>query len=167
IYQPLYLSRHDRDARRTASSEDAVRPARHAARLEQRGLRNAAPALLVIQQPRLAIEAAAVAGEVSGRADDAMTRDDDRDWIRAVGGACGARGTGRSERLRDGAIAGRLAGGDARQRLPHPFLEWRAAHVERDIADLRALAGEISVQPPPRTGDDRRLAVGDRVRRGG
>src|SRR5205823_13493198 len=68
------------------------------------------PAPLVIEQPRFALEAAAVAGQRSGRSDDAVTRDDDRDRIRAVGGAHRARGVGRSDFFRDCAVAARLAG---------------------------------------------------------
>src|SRR5204863_6643742 len=59
-------------------------------RLEQRRLRLPTPVPLVIDEPCLAVETAAVSCERPGRTDHAMTGDDDRDRIRAVCGPHGA-----------------------------------------------------------------------------
>ena len=67
---------------------------------EERRLRLGAPAALVIDQPRLAVEAAAVAGQRSARSNHAMTRDDDRNRVGAVRGADRPGRAGRAERAR-------------------------------------------------------------------
>ena len=98
-------------------------------RLEGQNLGLGAPAAFVVDQPRLAVEAAAVAGQRSGRSDHAVAGDDDRDRIGAVGGADGARGAGRAERLRDRAVAG----------PPGPLFPQPAPNG----------AGDAVVSPPP------------------
>ena len=55
----------------------------------------------VREQPALARDAAAVAGELSVRADDAVARHDDRDGIRAVRGRDGADGGRPADRARE------------------------------------------------------------------
>ena len=99
--------------------------ARRLSRGEQRWLRLAAPAALMVEEPGLSFESTAVAGERSRRPDHPVTGDDDRDRVGAVGGADGARGARRSQRFRDRAIARRLPGRNRAQRQPHLFLERR------------------------------------------
>ena len=58
-----------------------------------------------------------------------MAGDDDRDRVRAVGGAHGARGAGGRQRLRDRAVAGGLPGRNRLERDPDALLERRTAVV--------------------------------------
>ena len=118
-------------------------------------------AAFVIQQPDLPVEAAAVAGERSRRPDDTVTRHHDRDRVGAVGRAHRSRRARGSQRLRDRAVARRLAGREPPQRVPHALLEIGAPHVQRKPADVRARAGKVPVQPRARAGDRRRLAIHD------
>jgi hypothetical protein len=107
----------------------------------------------VIDEPRFAIEGAAVAGQRAGRSDHAVTRHDDRDRVRTICGADRARRTLRPQRLRDRPVTRRPAGGNGEERRPHALLERGAAHVERQIlADLGRRAVEVaaSLRAPAR-----------------
>ena len=123
------------------------------------------PAALVVEEPGLPIEAAAVPDQRSRRADHSMARHDDRDRVGAVGGADGTRGAGRPEGACDSSITRRLAWWNGPQRYPHPFLECGAPHVEWNVVEVRARAREVRVEPRARADDGRCVAVSNLVRR--
>src|SRR5439155_8923466 len=112
----------------------------------------APPGGLVRQEPLLAPEPTRVAGQTSIGTDDAMARDHDRDWIRAV------RRTHRAGRAGSADGAGELAvrRGPARrnlaQRVPHSTLEGRPLEVDRDPGERLDVAGEVPLEASHQTG---------------
>src|SRR4051794_5268447 len=98
---------------------------------------------LVVEQLALHVQATGVAGELAGRADDAVARDDDADRVPRIGAAHRA---GHAAQL-----AGQLAVGhglavrDLGQRFPDAPLELGARGREREVEALE-LAGEIGVE---------------------
>src|SRR5450755_4598618 len=81
------------------------------------------------QERRLALEAAGVAGQRPGAADDAMARHDDRDGIAPDGGADGAARSRPAEPARDVAVAARRAAFELEQLAPDGALERRSVQV--------------------------------------
>src|SRR5205823_3143953 len=95
------------------------------------------------QQPALALDAAAIAGQRAVAADDAVAGDDDADGIVAIGMADGAHGRLAPDALGERAIGKRPAAGDLAQGLPDLALEGRAAGRDRQAVDGVQLAVEI------------------------
>src|SRR3954470_12676016 len=87
----------------------------------------------VVEQPALHIQAAGVAGELAGRADDAVAGDDDADRVQDVGAADRAGEAGVAELARDLAVGDGLAVRDLDQRVPHAPLELGALGGQREV----------------------------------
>src|SRR5690242_2127057 len=104
------------------------------------------------EQPALALDAAAIAGQCPVRSDDAVAGDDDADGVVPIGVAYGADRCGASDPLGERAIGDGLAAGDLAQRPPHAFLERRAPGRYRQGIDGVQLAGEISADRPAEAG---------------
>src|SRR5690606_41115794 len=85
-----------------------------------------------VQQPLLALQAAAVAGEAAGGADDPVAGDDDAAGVAAVGEADGAGRLGAAEGVGEPSVGTGLAVGDARQRVPDAALERGAVRAQRE-----------------------------------
>src|SRR2546430_14691330 len=102
---------------------------------------------LVLEQPAFTVQTAAEAGELAAHPDHAVTGDNDRDGILAVGGAYGARRVRVAETARQLAVAGGGAVGNGTQQIPNTSLEWRAGGVERQ-AEGCAGSVEIFVKLP-------------------
>ena len=83
-------------------------------------------ASLVVEQPLLAPQLAAVADERAVNADDAVAGHQDRDLVRAIGTGDGAHSGGTPDALRDLTVAARLAAGDLAQGRPYLRGERRA-----------------------------------------
>src|SRR5262245_50882664 len=98
---------------------------------------------LVLEQPALALETAAEAGERSVGADHAMTRHDDADRIRAVRVPDGADGVGATNAFRELRVGERRADWNRPQRSPHATLKLRAAGFRRQRIQCVELAGDI------------------------
>jgi len=96
----------------------------------------------VVEQPALAGQAAAVAGERAVGADHAVAGDDDADRVAAVGQAHGAGGCGTAELLGERAVRRGGAVGNCLQRLPHLLVEGRADRGEPQV-ERGASAGEV------------------------
>jgi hypothetical protein len=97
---------------------------------------------LVVEQPRLAVEATAVAGQRAVRADDAVAWDDDGYRVAVVRPTDGARGSGLPDRMRDVAVAGRHPGWNVAQRPPDLELKWGAVRRQRQV-EVDAGSGEV------------------------
>jgi len=95
-----------------------------------------------VEQVPLAFDAAAVAGEASGGADDAMARDDDADRVAAVGQADRARRRGPADLLGELPVRDRLPIRDLPQGRPDAALERGPVQGERQV-ELGQLAREI------------------------
>src|SRR3954454_6959899 len=80
---------------------------------------------LVLEQPFLAPESAAVTAQRSVRADDAVTRNDEAKHVRAIGAPDRAACSGNSESIRHPGIRPRIGGRNAAQRFPCAQLEIR------------------------------------------
>src|ERR1700674_4923890 len=85
------------------------------------------------QQCLLVTQAAAVAGELAVAADHAMTRDDDCDWVRAVGQPDRARRFRIPNAAGELAIGDRLAVRDTLQSPPDRELERCAPHLQGQV----------------------------------
>src|ERR1700682_1051785 len=96
------------------------------------------------EQPALALDATAIAGQRSIRPDDAMTGDDDADRITTVGKADRAHRGGSTDAPRQRRVGDRLAAPDLPQRPPDPALEFGPAGGDRQGVDRREITGEIS-----------------------
>ncbi len=102
-------------------------------------------ARLVIQQPFLERQSAAVADQRPTRADHPVAGDDDGDRVAAIGGADGPRGTRPADPPGLLRIADGRAEGDGQERVPGKSLEGCAGHAERQV-ERRSLAGEVCAQ---------------------
>ena len=111
-------------------------------KLEPRPQATGSLAALEIEQRLFDRQPAAVAGERSVAADDAVTRNDDRDRIGSVGETDGAHRFGIADAPRELSVAGGLAVRDIAQRAPHLLLKRRALRRERNIKRAE-LAGEV------------------------
>ena len=97
------------------------------------------------EQPRLARQAAAVAGECAILADNAVAGNEDGEAVGTVGGGHGAHGGRVAELFGQRLIMGGFAVGDGLQRVPHPPLKRAAGSMQRH-AKLAARALEICAQ---------------------
>src|SRR5206468_6615181 len=88
---------------------------------------------LVLEQPALAIQPPAEAGERPVRSDDAMAGDDDGDRIFPVGGAHSAGEAHVAQAARHVAIAPRGPVRDGAEDIPHAPLKRRAGRVQGDV----------------------------------
>src|SRR6478752_6968755 len=100
---------------------------------------------LVLEQPLLALEPAAVARERAAFADHAVTGHDNADRILAVGESHRTRGLGVANAARQLAIALGNPERDLGQRFPHRVLKRTALAGDLDLEALQ-LAGEVSLQ---------------------
>src|SRR5688572_18152374 len=107
------------------------------------------------EQPLLALDAAAVSGQRPVRSDHAMTRDDHRNRIRAVGRTDRTNRGRLADATRELAVRDRVAVRKLEQRVPDRQLKWCSARRELEIERL-ALARKIFVDLI----DDRRLECG-------
>src|SRR5438094_3219837 len=144
---------------RAAGGPEPVRnrPARarwYRLRAPAQGLEQRHQRPLVLEQPAFAVQAAAEAGQLPPRPDHAVTGNDDRNWVFAVGGAHSAGGAGVAEPAGQLAIARGGAVGDGAEQIPHHTLERRAGRVERQI-ERRPGAGEVLLQLVPSPGEQR------------
>jgi hypothetical protein len=98
----------------------------------------------VVEEPALAFDAAAVAGEGSVGSDDAMTGDDDGDGIGAVGEADRANRRGPADGGGEFAVGSGCTAGNVAQSLPDLALEGRAGGGDGEIVDDAQLAGEVA-----------------------
>jgi hypothetical protein len=101
---------------------------------------------LVLEEPALSLQAASVSREGSVGTDDAVARDDDGDWIGAVGYAHGANGFWAIELRGELAIADGAADADAAQGCPNCPLEWRSAGFDRESVDRGEFSLEVGLQ---------------------
>src|ERR1700686_4050352 len=106
---------------------------------------------LMLEQPALALDAAAIAGQRAVGTDDAVAGYDDADRVGAVGEADGPHRPRPADTPRELAIGDRRAARDVAQRAPHRALERRAGGLHRHIVDGREIAGEIGVQDMRKT----------------
>src|SRR5687768_9172634 len=97
---------------------------------------------LVVEQPFLAPQAAAVAAEGAVGANDAVAGDDEAKHVRPIGTAHGALGVGDAELPGHPAVRARFASGDGAQEVPGPALEFRSDRREGKV-ELQILAREI------------------------
>src|SRR3954470_10261738 len=117
---------------------------------------------LVVEQPLLAPQLAAVADQRAVGADDAVARHEDRDLIGAIGPGDGADGRRAADAIGDLAVAARLAARDLAQRRPHLRRKRRAA-LDDAGAESGASAGEVFGQLARQRVAGRRRAVDDRA----
>src|SRR5207244_1712978 len=103
---------------------------------------------LVLEQPTLAVEAAAVARQLPARSHHTVAGDDYRDRVLAVGRPNGARGAHIAQAASQVAVAHGRAVGDGAEGVPHAPLERRARGVEWQI-EGRSSPGEVLVQLLP------------------
>ena len=153
---------HRPEVRHRVAHEEIRRAPHRGERDEAREVRRASnerpgERALDLEQPRLALDAARVAGEAAVAADHAVARHDDRERIAAGRGARGARGSGRAGARGELGVGDRLAVRDARDLDPHAPLEVRALGRERQL-EASPLAFEILL--------DLAFAFGERCRGG-
>src|SRR5204862_3133792 len=102
---------------------------------------------LVLEQPLLRRKATPITSQVATRADDTVTRHDDRDRISSVRGAHGPARRRPPDRFRDISVAPQLAIRNRHQRVPHALLERSAFRSELDV-ELAPLTREVFAQLP-------------------
>ncbi len=115
------------------------------------------------QQLALALQSPSIAAEMSRRANCAMTWDDNRHWIRAVGGADGADCARPSDALRDFGVGARLARGNRAELVPYRELKRSTADIHRRRRHLRAAGDVIGERVGPLA--DARVIASDSGRR--
>jgi len=103
---------------------------------------------LEVEEPALAPQAAAIAGEGAVGAHHPVARHHHRDPVVAVGPGHRPHRARLAEEAGLVGVAPRLAVRDRPQHLPDPLLERGAAQVERDLEPLE-LAREVAVELPP------------------
>src|SRR2546426_10442660 len=108
---------------------------------------------LVLEQPALAVQAAAEAGQLAARADHAVAGDDDRDGVLAVGRTDRARGADVAEATSQLAVAHRRAVGDGAQGAPDAPLKRRTRRVQGKVERGTGL-GEVLRQLLTDTSED-------------
>src|SRR5438128_3691904 len=97
---------------------------------------------LVLEEPALAIQAAAETRELAARADHAVAGDDDGDRVPAVGRADCAGGADVAQATRQLSVAHGRAVRDGAQGAPHPPLKRRAGRVQGPV-ERRPGPGEV------------------------
>src|SRR6516165_8470819 len=100
----------------------------------------------VVEEPALAVETAAVAGQRTIRANDAVAGDDDRDGVGAVGEAYSADGRRTTDVLRDFAVRSRGAAWDSAERAPYILLKVCADGLHRNRVDSVEVCGEVALE---------------------
>src|SRR4051812_10488573 len=100
---------------------------------------------LVLQEPLLATQPAAVSHKLTPRADDTMTGDDDPDRIPAVRKADRATGTGAADAPGQFPVADPFAGAQRSEPRPDDLLKVRPLEPDRHI-ELPQLSLEIRQQ---------------------
>jgi hypothetical protein len=100
----------------------------------------------------LAFQAAAVAGEVTGGADDTVARHDDADRIASIGQTDRPGAAGASDPLGELAVGPRFAVRDLLQSGPHCALKRGADESHRQV-ELGTLAAEVLIQLPDHLGE--------------
>src|SRR5205085_6847768 len=103
---------------------------------------SASVAPLVIEQPLLAPQAAAVTAQRAVSANDAVARNDDANHVRAIRATNRPAGVFVAKPFRHPGIRPRLADRDRPQDFPRAQLKRRADGRQRDI-ELQLSAGEI------------------------
>ena len=106
------------------------------------GIRSDNGSVLVGEEPLLAVHSAAVAGEGTVGADDAMAGNDDGDGVAAVCAADGAAGGGIADAAGLLGIAAGLAEGDGLEVFPGAGFEIGSLEEEGD-GKFAAMPGEI------------------------
>lgn len=99
----------------------------------------------MLQEPALALQSAAVAGERAICSDHAMAGDDDADGVGAVRETNGSDGVGPVDLAGQLSIRDRGALGDLPQFLPDAALEFRAARLGWDLVDRIDIAREVAI----------------------
>ncbi len=89
--------------------------------------------IFLTEQGAFALDAPAVAGEGAVGTDDAMTGDEDGEFIGGAGPGDGADGLGQADALGNLGVAGGLAEGNFGECPPHALLEGGATDVERKL----------------------------------
>src|SRR5580693_9309270 len=97
------------------------------------------------QQPFLALDAPAKAGQRTIGADDPMTGNDDGDWIAAIRQPNRPRSIGIVQAFGELPVAARFAERYFCQLAPNALLKFGARHAQRQI-EFAALTGEVFVQ---------------------
>src|SRR4029453_11645752 len=137
---------------------------------------------LVLEQPALALETATVAYQRSAGPDDSMARDDDGDWVRAVGSTHRAGRGRRTDGVGDVAVRRGAASGHRSEGAPDPQLKRRSHRIDGQRLEGLQVAGEIrakrtdgtgrirggrdepaTTQPPPQLGVVVALEVGTAI----
>src|SRR5207237_1983996 len=103
----------------------------------------------VREQPLLAVEAAAIAGERPITADDTMARHDNGDRICAVCGADGTHGARLADSARKIRVRQRGPCGDVPQRFPNPALKRRSVQFDGHVCERAAVTREIFLKNEP------------------
>jgi hypothetical protein len=98
----------------------------------------------VVQQPALALNAAAVAGEGAVRTNDPVTRNDDCDRIRSVGESDGADCRGAADALGEFTVRSRRTAGNLAQSPPDFALKCGASGLDGQIVDDTKVSGEVT-----------------------
>ncbi len=111
------------------------------------------------EQPLLRLEPPRIPGERTTLRDHAMTRNDDRDRVRAVRGSHRATRRWSLDRTRELAVRPRRAVRDREQLSPHALLKAGASRTERELERL-AVAREVFGELTRGLRQDRRRALG-------
>jgi hypothetical protein len=120
------------------------------------------------QEPTLALNATAVAGEPAVRPDDPMAWDNDADRVGAVGETDRANGCGMADSPGELPIGAGLAARDFAERPPHAELELGAAgRSYGQTINRPQVAGEIRCGPSALAVFDRSWIRPPRLRRPG
>lgn len=98
----------------------------------------------MLQEPALALHAAAVAGEGAVGSDDAVARDNDADGVGAVGQSYRPDCGGAADSFGEFGVGERGTVGDFSQRAPYLALEGGACCLHGQIVDDGEIAGEVA-----------------------
>src|SRR5882757_11268876 len=135
------------------------------ARIELEGSLRAGPRVMnsfMRQQPALAFDPSAEAGQRSVGANDSMARHDDRYGITSIGQAHRTRRVGFIDMPCQTAVAPRLAVADLGQHLPHSALKIGALHAQRQVK-CAAYAFEVLLELAASFGQGTRARIFDAV----
>ena len=136
--QILGFVKDDRKKRKSSGPKWRLLPAR----LEQ--ARGALMYTFVVEEPPLALHAAAVSGEGAVGADDAMAGNDYADGVGAIRGADGADRVGFADAPGEFAIRDGSAAGDVAESAPDGALKVRTGGFYGDVVDCVEVAGEVA-----------------------
>src|SRR6185312_6532874 len=99
----------------------------------------------MVEQPALALHAAAVTGERAVGSDHAMTGDNHANWIRSVGETDGPDREGTANFFSKLAVGERFAAGDRAEGFPDLALEWSSRGLHGEFVYCRKVSGEIAL----------------------